>query len=172
VRAARRLLVTLTAIFAVSLPFATPALAAGDDYPWRTSTVNAADRWGFTQRQCVSFVAWREAQAGHPINNATQRWGSALDWDAAAVRLGKRISSRPVRGAIAHWNAYERSPWWANGSSVANGYLTAGGYGHVGWVRSVNADGSAVVEQYNMNGNRSYSVTRVKAPRYIYYGVG
>lgn len=172
VRAVGRLIVIVTALLSVTLPLATPALAAGDDYPWRTSTVNAADRWGFTQRQCVSFVAWREAQAGHPLNNATQRWGSALNWDAAAVRLGKRVSTRPVRGAIAHWNAYERSPWWANGSPTANGYLTAGNYGHVGWVRSVNADGSAIVEQYNISGNRSYSVTRVKAPRYIYYGVG
>jgi surface antigen len=171
VRLLKRLIVVAAALAAVSVPFATPASAAGDDYPWRTSTVNAPDRWGFTQRQCVSFVAWREAQSGHALNNSTQRWGSALSWDEAAVRLGVRVSTRPVRGAVAHWNAGERSPWWAYGSSTANGYVQAGPYGHVGWVKQVNADGSVLVEQYNMSGNRSYSLTRVKAPRYIYYGV-
>ena len=171
-RLIRRLIVVTAALVAMSAPFATPASAAGDDYPWRTSTTNAADRWGFTQRQCVSFVAWRQAQAGRPLSNSAQRWGSASNWDEAAVRLGVRIGTRPVVGAIAHWNAGERSPWWAYGSATANGTVTAGPYGHVGYVRSVNADGSAVVEQYNMSGNRSYSVTRVKAPRYLYHGVG
>ena len=85
--------------------------------------------------------------------------------------MGVRISSRPVVGAIAQWNAGERSPWWANGSPTANGYIQAGPYGHVGIVKQVNADGSALVEQYNMSGSRSYSITRVKAPRYLYDGV-
>jgi surface antigen len=151
---------------------AAPASAAGDDYPWRTSTTNASDSWGFTQRQCVSFVAWREAQAGRAMNNAEQHWGSALSWDEAASRLGVSIGTRPVVGAIAQWNAYERSPWWANGSSTANGWIQAGPYGHVGFVKQVNSDGSAVVEQYNVSGNRSYALTRVKAPRYLYNGVG
>jgi surface antigen len=174
VRCARRLATIMTTCLAaavVSLPLAAPAAAGGDDYPYRSATTNAADRWGFTQRQCVSFVAWREAQAGHPVSNHTQHWGSALNWDNTARARGVWISSRPRVGAIAHWNAGERSAWWANGSRTANGYVKAGPYGHVGWVRSVNADGSAVVEQYNMAGNRSYSVMRVKAPRYLYYKV-
>jgi surface antigen len=40
----------------------------------------------------------------------------------------------------------------------------------VGWVKQVYADGSALVEQYNMGGDRSYSVMRVKAPRYLLIG--
>lgn len=171
-RLIKRLIVVTAGLVAVSASFATPASAAGDDYAWRTSTVNAADRWGFTQRQCVSFVAWRQAQAGRPLDNAAQRWGSALTWDDAATRLGVRIGTRPVVGAIAHWNAGERSSWWAYGSATANGYLTAGPYGHVGWVKQVNADGSALIAQYNVSGNRSYALTRVKAPRYLYNGVG
>jgi surface antigen len=162
---------TCLAAASTSVVIATPASAVGDDYPYRTATTNAADRWGFTQRQCVSFVAWREARAGHPISNVSQHWGSALHWDNAARAGGYWISSRPRVGAIAHWNGGERSAWWANGSRTANGYVQAGAYGHVAWVRSVNADGSAVVEQYNMFGNRSYSVMRVRAPRYIYYKV-
>jgi surface antigen len=171
VRLTQRVLVVLAALVAVSAPFATPASAAGDDYPWRASTTNAADRWGFTQRQCVSFVAWREEQAGHPLNNATQRWGNAYSWDEAAARLGEPVSTRPAVGTIAQWNAGERSPWWAYGSATANGYIEAGPYGHVGWVKQVNSDGSVLVEQYNISGNRSYSLSRVKAPRYIYYGM-
>ncbi|MCA1711216.1 MAG: CHAP domain-containing protein [Actinobacteria bacterium] len=171
-RLARRLVVLLLSLLATSGLLVAPASAAGDDYPYRTSTTGANDRWGFTQRQCVSFVAWREAQARHSLNNATQHWGSALAWDETAARLGFRVSTRPVVGAIAQWNAGERSPWWASGSATANGTLTAGPYGHVGWVKQVNGDGSVVVEQYNMTGSRSYSASRLRAPRYIYYGVG
>ena len=165
------LLVSLLCTASVSLPLAMPASAAGDDYPYRSSTTNVADRWGFTVRQCVSFVAWREAEAGRPMSNAAQHWGSALSWGQAAARLGVRISTRPVVGAIAQWNANERSAWYANGSSTPNGFVQAGPYGHVGWVKAVYADGSALVEQYNMSGKRTYSTMRLRAPRYLYDGV-
>ena len=170
-RLIQRLLVAVTAVVALTTLVASPASASGDDYPWRTSTTNSLDSWGFTQRQCVSFVAWREAQAGRAMSNAQQQWGSALNWDEAAARLGVAIGTRPVVGAIAQWNAYERSPWWAYGSSTANGWIQAGPYGHVGIVKQVNSDGSVIVEQYNLSGTRSYSLTRVKAPRYLYDGV-
>jgi surface antigen len=170
--AARRALVVLASLLAtcaVSLPLAAPASAAGDDYPYRSTTSNVADRWGFTVRQCVSFVAWREAQSGHPLDNAAEHWGSALNWDETARARGVAISSRPRVGAIAQWNANERSAWYANGSTSANGYVQAGPYGHVAWVKAVYADGSVLAEQYNMSGNRSYSTMRLKAPRYLYY---
>jgi surface antigen len=161
----------LLATAAMALPLASPAAATGNDYPYQAYTNNVNDRWGFTVRQCVSFVAWREAQAGRTMNNSVQRWGNALAWDTTAARLGVRISTRPVVGAIAQWNANERSAWYANGSTTPNGYVQAGGYGHVGYVRAVYADGSALVEQYNMFGNRSFSTMRLKAPRYLYDGV-
>ena len=164
----RRLLVLLTCVIAFSAGSLSPASAAGDDYPWRTDTTWTADRWGFTKRQCVSFAAWRMAQRGRPLNNATQRWGIALNWDDNARRLGHSVTTRPVVGAIAHWNAYERAAWYANGSNVINGTITAGPYGHVGYVEAVYYDGSVKVSQYNMFGTRSYSVARIKAPRYIY----
>ena len=170
-RALRRLITVAATVLCLSTAFSSTAFAAGDDYPYRAYTSNVSDRWGFTVRQCVSFVAWREAQAGHPVNNFTQHWGSALNWDNTARARGVWISSRPRVGSIAQWNAYERSAWYANGSSVANGTITAGGYGHVAWVKAVYADGSALIEQYNMFSSRSYSTMRVKAPRYLYYGV-
>ena len=167
----RKLLSALVLVLSMLVLTAAPANAAGDDYKWRTDTTNKTDAWGYTMRQCVSFVAWREAQAGHPVSNSSQHWGSAVNWDNTARTLGVVISARPKVGAIAQWNAYERSAWYANGSSVANGTITAGGYGHVAYVKAVYADGSALIEQYNMFSSRSYSTMRVKAPRYLYYKV-
>lgn len=165
-----RLLAVATLLVAL-LATAVPAQAAGDDYPWRTDTTRTADSWGFTKRQCVSFVAWRMYQRKHPIRNSTQRWGSALNWDDAARRLGYGVGTRAVAGSIAHWNAYEASAYYANGSTRPNGTLRAGSYGHVGYVQGVYSDGSVSVAQYNMNGARTYSVMRVKAPRYLYVSV-
>lgn len=141
-----------------------------DDYPYRTqSDFYATDKWGFTERQCVSFAAWRLAQHGHTISN-NDNWGSALTWDDTARRLGDTVTTKAHVGAIAQWNANESSPYYSKGSATPNGHFTAGGYGHVGWVKQVYADGSALVEQYNLGGDRSYSVMRVKAPRYLLIG--
>jgi surface antigen len=170
-RALRRLLVLLTCVVAFWAGSLSPASAAGDDYPWRLDTTQSADPWGFTKRQCVSFAAWRMAQRGRPLDNATEGWGSALTWDDTARRLGYGVGTRPVVGALAHWDPYERAAWYANGSSVANGTMTAGGYGHVGYVEAVYSDGSVKVSHYNMTGSRSYSVARLKAPRYLYVAV-
>jgi surface antigen len=138
-----------------------------DDYPYKTqSDFYATDRWGFTERQCVSFAAWRLAQHGHTINNQ-DNWGSASTWDDTARRLGFAVASKARVGAIAQWNAHESGAYYGKGSATANGRFTAGGYGHVGWVKQVYSDGSALVEQYNMGGDRAYSVMRVKAPRYL-----
>ena len=167
----RRLLVLLTCVVAFSAGTISPASAVGDDYPWRLDTTQSADRWGFTKRQCVSFVAWRMAQRGHPLDNATQGWGDAHTWDDAARRLGYGIGSKPVPGSIAHWNAHERGTWYAAGSSRPNGTMTAGGWGHVGYVQGVYSDGSVSVAQYNLNGSRKYSTMRVRAPRYLYVSV-
>lgn len=138
-----------------------------NDYPYKSqSDFYAIDKWGFTQRQCVSFAAWRLAQHGDTINNK-DNWGSAYSWDDAARRLGKAVTSKARVGAVAQWNAHESGAYYSKGSATANGKFTAGGYGHVGWVKQVYSDGSALVEQYNMGGDRSYSVMRVKAPRYL-----
>ena len=47
----------------------------------------------------------------------------------------------------------------------------AGAYGHVAWVQHVHTDGSASIVHYNGSGTRTFSVSRVKAPRYLYVGV-
>ena len=166
-----RLIVVASTLLALFAATSAPASAAGDDYPWRTDTTSSADRWGFTKRQCVSLVAWRLSQRGAVLSNAGQRWGNALSWDDAARRLGIGIGSKPVVGSIAHWNAGEAGAYYANGSTRPNGTMRAGSYGHVGYVQGVYSDGSVSVAQYNMYGSRSYSVMRVKAPRYLYVKV-
>lgn len=169
--ALRRLIVLLTCVVAFTAGTLSPASAAGNDYPWRLDTTQTADPWGFTKRQCVSWVAFRMSQRGVILNNWRHHWGSADNWDNAARRMNHGIGPKPVIGAIAHWNAGERAAWYANGSSTANGTLTGGPAGHVGYVQGVHPDGSAVVTQYNLSGTRGYSIVRVRAPRYLYVGV-
>jgi surface antigen len=144
---------------------ATTAVRTGNDYPYANATTNTADKWGFTERQCVSFAAWRLARNGHPIDNNTQHWGSAYQWDEAARANGVRVSTTPHVGAIAQWNVGEGGTVWMNGGK---GHFTAGSYGHVGYVAAVYSDGSALIEQYNVQGNREYSVLRMTAPRYLF----
>ena len=169
-RVLSRLLVVLATLMALFGATSAPANAA-NDYPWRTDSTQSADRWGFTKRQCVSFVAWRLAQRGTRLDNRTQRWGNATNWDNAARRMGHRVGTRPVVGAIAQWNAYEGSAFYTWGSTRPNARMRAGGYGHVAYVEAVYRDGSVRIAQYNMYGNRSYSLVRAKAPRYLYVKV-
>jgi surface antigen len=161
----------LLVLVALLLPI-TPARAYTDDYAWRTDTTNSADPFGFTKRQCVSYAAWRAYKAGHRFNNRTYYngryyyYGNASNWDNTAAALHKTISHTPKVGAIAQWNAYEKSAYYPSGGGY--GTMQAGGYGHVAWVAAVYSDGSVLLRQYNMNGNRSYSQMRAKAPRYLY----
>ncbi len=163
----RRALVLLTALAALTAGTISPASASDDDYSWRTDQSWSADRWGFTKRQCVSWVAHRMSQRGVTLNNWQNAWGDAADWDNAARRMAHPIGHTAVVGAIAHWNPGESAVWYPD-AQTPNGSLTAGGSGHVGYVQGVHPDGSAVVTQYNLGGNRAYSIVRVKAPRYIY----
>src|SRR5207302_4721318 len=68
---------------------ASRALAGTDDYP--ASLRNAAqdslvDPWGFYNRECTSFAAWRLARDGHPITNWMRggHFGNAWHWAANA----------------------------------------------------------------------------------------
>ena len=167
-RSIRRALVLLLAVPSLHLSVAESA-SARDDYPWRLSNGASDDAFGFTTRQCVSFVAWRLAQRGTPIDNR-QGWGDARAWDEAAGRLGHGVGRRPVVGAVAHWNAFERAAVHTGGSRL-RGTMQAGAYGHVAWVQHVHTDGSATVAHYNGTGTRTYTTSRVRAPRYLYVGV-
>ncbi len=145
-------------------PAAQPTVHTSNDYPYAGATTNENDKWGFTERQCVSFAAWRLAKNGHAINNS-QGWGSAFHWDEAARANGVRVSTTPHVGAIAQWNVGEAGKVWMNGGQ---GTFHAGEYGHVGYVAAVYSDGSALIEQYNVMGDRNYTALRMTAPRYLF----
>jgi surface antigen len=138
----------------------TTRTTTSSSYPWADDVSGGNDTWGFTKRQCVSYVAWRLARAGHTVSTS-RGWGSASGWNDVARRKGITVSSRPTVGSVAQWNAGESSP------AYGGGRFSAGSYGHVAWVTKVYADGSVQVSQYNGSGSRSYSSMRVKAPRYL-----
>jgi surface antigen len=161
----RLLMLSLVSALAGPLAPVTNAEAAGDDYPYRRDSTGASDPWGFTKRQCVSFAAWELRQHGHAISNARQHWGNASHWDEAARALRKVVTTRPKVGAIAQWNANERSTYYPGRGT---GWVQAGRDGHVAYVTAVYRDGSVRIEQYNMGGNRAFSAMHVRAPRYLY----
>jgi surface antigen len=118
------------------------ATVGTNDYP--SSLASPAqdavvDPWGFFNRECVSFVAWRlNNDNGLAFRNNMNggHYGNAVEWKQNAVNLyGASVySSAPAAGAVAWWNA---------------NYHGASSSGHVAYVSSVNSDGSVVIEQYN-----------------------
>lgn len=164
------LVVSLTAVFAMTLT-SSPAQAAGNDYPYRADTTNRVDPWTFTKRQCVSFAAWRLAQRGYRTVVLVKGWGNARDWDNHAAARRIKVTTVPRVGAIAQWNANERSNTYTAGVKKPTGWMRSGSYGHVAVVKAVYPDGTVLVEQYNGNGGRTYGTKRVKAPRYLYIGM-
>jgi surface antigen/peptidoglycan hydrolase CwlO-like protein len=109
-------------------------------YPWANSapcTASGAcpsDPWGFGIRQCTSYAAWYfNAVEGKSWYNTRPGSGSAWNWPALASDQGYSVSSTPRAGAIASW---------------PRGGIY-GSYGHVAIVRSVNANGTINVSEYN-----------------------
>lgn len=132
--------------------------APNDDYPtaWRNAGQDSLfDNWGFPNRQCTSFVAWRLATANQVKLPVAP--GDAGVWDDRLAPFAV-IDSVPAVGAIAHWNPNE-----------SFGGLGAGPLGHVGWVQAVYPDGSVTVEQYNLGSDGRYvQFHHTRAPRYIH----
>lgn len=86
------------------------------------------DPWGMYSRQCVSYTAWKVYQK----NGYMPYWGgvgNANQWPGNARAAGIPTGSTPRAGSV--------------------GVITAGQYGHVVWVESVNADGTINISQYN-----------------------
>jgi hypothetical protein len=133
-------------------------VAPVDDYLYRStpwcdpdSRQCPIDPWGYTKRQCVSFVAWRLSQDNISFNGA----GNAEKWDDVARERGKIVDNTPAIGAVAQWDANQ------------GGALSAG---HVAYVTAVNADGTVNVEEYNQNSDESYHQRfSIRAQHYIHF---
>ena len=76
--------------------------------------------------QCTQWAWYMWQQNGREVPS---NWGNAYSWGSAAAAAGYRVDHYPSAGAI-----FQSSAGW---------------YGHVGYVESVNADGSIVASEMN-----------------------
>ncbi|MFJ9785788.1 CHAP domain-containing protein [Amycolatopsis sp. NPDC101161] len=143
----RGLIVVLVGI-TTALGIPAVAVAGTDDYPaqWRSATQDALlDSWGYYNRECTSFVAWRlHARNTFEMPRAI---GDAGTWGAWFAQRGYVVNSAPAAGAIAE------------------------SAGHVAWVEAVNGDGTVTVEEYNQNFQGAYGERTVSASTFHYIHV-
>lgn len=117
---------------------ASGARGLGDDYPWPYELTD--DQGGglsplnYYYRECVDFVAWRinrdQGYYGAPFkwvwSNLTPYGGNGGQWQYNWSALGRTVSDVPIAGAVAYT-----------------------GGNHIAYVKSVNADGTVTLEEYN-----------------------
>jgi surface antigen len=129
-----------TAIIGLVSPSPAQATIGTDDYPLNLRSIAqdaTIDPWGFYNRECVSFVAWRLNNDNHVdffntmagpngTGSSSNKWGSAFNWGDHADEIGYPKNDSPAVGAVA---------WWS--------------FGHVAYVAAVNPDGSITIEEYN-----------------------
>jgi len=117
-----------------SLYAASGARALGDDYPWATAGYDLSPL-NYYYRQCTDFVAWRlnrdvgsfSAPFRWAWADLTPNGGNASQWKDAWDARGWTVSATPIVGSVAWFG-------WDN---------------HVAYVKTVNEDGSVLVEEYN-----------------------
>jgi surface antigen len=131
---------------------ASGALEAGDDYPWFSELSNnqggGLSPLNYFYRECVDFVAWRlNRDAGvftapfiYNWKSLTPSGGNAYQWKYAWIHHGWTTSNVPVAGSVA---------WFSSN--------------HVAYVKSVNADGTVTLEEYNGMGSHVYGQRVVPA---------
>ncbi|WP_053720223.1 CHAP domain-containing protein [Saccharothrix sp. NRRL B-16348] len=124
------------------------AWAGVDDYPaeWRNAAMDSrVDSWGYYNRECTSFVAWRlHARNGFEMPRAI---GNAGGWGTWFAARGYAVNGTPAVGSIAESS------------------------GHVAWVEGVHGDGTVTIEEYNYNYQGTYRQRRVAASTFRYIHV-
>ena len=121
-----------------------------------TTFTNAAVSVAGGNRYDYGYCTWygynRRMELGLPIGGM---WGNASSWASLARAAGFRVDRTPEVGAVIQ---------------TAN---AAGGYGHVGVVESVGADGSVTISEMNYAGwnrksTRTLSVEEAASYNYIH----
>lgn len=115
------------------------ATAVNGGYPlnWDQAPIDTIiDRWGFYNRESVSYAAWKVYESGRHMPFWAGR-GNANQWPANARADGIPVSNKPIAGCVA--------------------ISTQGMYGHAMWVEDVHEDGSIRVSQYNHDLTGVYS---------------
>jgi surface antigen len=124
--------------------------ACGGGYPakWCEIPQDAVyDDWGMSNRECVSYAAFRVAASGRHM----PYWGgvgNANEWDDNARAAGIPVDGSPRAGDIAISNA--------------------GAYGHAMYVESVNSNGTINISQYNVNLNGTYSTNTISVGSLVF----
>lgn len=100
-----------------------------NSYPWANqcpwSNLSFITVGGYVC-QCTSYAGYKvQERWGYYISN----WGNAYSWGSSAARAGFVVNDTPAPHTVA--------------------YSTAGDWGHVMWVESVNANGTINLTEYN-----------------------
>lgn len=100
-----------------------------NSYPWASNCPRDNANYivvGGYVCQCTSYAGWKAKEYwGIYISS----WGHAKSWGASAASRGHTVNDTPAPHTV--------------------GYSTAGEYGHVVWVESVNSDGTINITEYN-----------------------
>lgn len=112
--------------------------------------VYAGNRYAYGY--CTYYAYNKRAAAGKVIGS---NWGNATTWASLARASGFAVDKTPRAGDV-----FQSSGGW-------------GGYGHVGYVEGVNADGSIYVSEMNYAGwnrvsTRTISASQVSSFNYIH----
>lgn len=119
----------------------TARVASASPIVSRPSAVIAGN--GYSYGYCTWYAYNRRAQLGRPVGSF---WGNASTWASYARSTGYLVDRNPEVGA------------------VLQDSFSAGGFGHVAVVESVNADGSIVVSEMNYAGWNVMSSRTVTNP--------
>lgn len=96
----------------------------------KSTTPGNTNAWG----NCTWYAWERRYEMGRPIPGGAM--GNAAQWNSSFAAMGYRVDSVPQVGAI---------------------FQNGGGYGHVGIVESINADGSIEVSEMNNYSGGGYN---------------
>jgi surface antigen len=96
----------------------------------KSTTPGNTNAWG----NCTWYAWERRYEIGRPIPGGAM--GNAAQWNSSFAAMGYRVDSVPEVGAI---------------------FQNGGGYGHVGIVESINADGSIEVSEMNNYSGGGYN---------------
>ncbi len=111
----------------------------GDDYPWyyELSEDQGAglSPLNYYYRQCTDFVAWR-------LNRDAGSYAAPFKWVWSSLT--------PTGGNASQWEyAWEQHNWTVSDTPIVGSVAWFGWSNHVAYVKSVNADGTVTIEEYN-----------------------
>jgi surface antigen/LysM repeat protein len=135
----------------VPAPVARTAVAYGAGFAWGGSGAIYGGYNGYDYGYCTWWAAKRRSDIGRPIPS---NLGNASTWKVLAQRAGFAVGNRPAAGAVI----------WTPPRDY---------YGHVGFVESVNADGSVNISEMNTAGwgvvsRKTISAATAAGYSYIY----